>query len=191
MTTTVVIPFTDKLETLDPKAVKAHVRVPVCGGTWRMVSTGKSYLKIGRKPKEGSNSNLPLYSVVLQLRPVAWVGDLEELPVSEEDYNMMLESGRVGFEIPIWGTKAEDLAGLYTQCLNLGAEHEQLESTILEPIELESKDQTRKVTVYDVRPWLALTTGAIINRVVVEVNNGFANVARGVKTLTADVIDTL
>lgn len=175
------------LETLDPKDVKAYVRVPVCAGTWRVVSTGKSFLKLGRKPKEGATStNLPLYSVVLHLRPLSWVGDIEEMPATEEDYQKMLDSGIVGFEIAIWGTKAEDLSSLFAQCLALGADRTQLESTPLEPITLESKDQTRSATVYDVRPWLTLTAGAIVDRVVVEVNNGFANVARGVKFLKTE-----
>lgn len=174
------------LPTLSAAAVGKGVRVAVCSGTWNVISTGEAYLRLGRKPKDGATkSNLPIYSVSLQLRPLSWAGDIETFPGTDEDLTRMLESGKISFDIPIWGLTAQDLASIYTQAIALGAERDVLNTIDLEPTELESKDGTRKLTVYDVRPWLKLTEGAIINNVPVEESNGWTNVARSVRSLVA------
>lgn len=172
------------LPTINTKEISKFVRVPVCSGVWRLVSTGTAHLRIGRKPREGASaSNLPLFSVSLILRPLSWAGDMDTFPGSDEDYQRMLESGRVAFDLPVWDLDIQGLTGIYSQILALGGDRDALNNIQLESVDLSSKDGTRTLTVYDVRPWFALTEGAIIDRVAVEESNGFTNVARGVKTL--------
>jgi len=170
--------------------VMANLRVGVPTGYWSLMSTGKAYQRIGRKPKEGAKTNTtPTFTVSLEFRPVEYLGDPEEQTFSNDELQTVLENGRTNLEFAIWADDsgritAEQLANVFFQCMKFGASLDELKKIEIEDVELVSKDGERKVSVPDLRNWFKLTEGKVIKASVSKTDSGYSNVER--KTVNTD-----